>query len=76
MQGVREFWESAWTEIDELIPVGDHVVVPHASHVRGRDGIEAQGRTTWLFTIRNGQIERICLSQDKQEALEAAGKEQ
>ena len=71
--GVRELWESAWIEINEPLPIGDHVVVPHTTHVRGRDGIEAKARTTWLFTIRNGKIERICLYQERQEALEAAG---
>jgi ketosteroid isomerase-like protein len=72
-KGVSELWESSWVEIDELIPMGDHVVVPHTTHVRGRDGIEARARTTWLFTIRSGKIERICLYQGRQEALEAAG---
>jgi ketosteroid isomerase-like protein len=71
--GVRELWESSRIEIDEAIPVGDHVVVPHTAHLRGRDGIEVQARTTWLFTIRNGKIERVCLYQEQQEALEAAG---
>jgi ketosteroid isomerase-like protein len=66
-------WESAWIEIDELIPVGDQVVVPHTLHVRGRDGIEVQARITWVFTIRDGKIERNCLYQDKREALEAVG---
>jgi ketosteroid isomerase-like protein len=66
-------WESAWIEINEVIEAGDHLVVPHTTHVRGRDGIEAEARTTWLFTIRKGKIERGCLYQDKQEALEAIG---
>jgi ketosteroid isomerase-like protein len=72
-EGSSEVWESFRIEIDELIPVGDHVVMPHTAHVRGRDGIEAHARTTWLFTIRNGKIERVCLYQDREEALEAAG---
>jgi ketosteroid isomerase-like protein len=72
-RGMTNFWESSWIEIDELIPTGDHVVVPHTTHVRGRDGIEPQAHTSWLFTIRNAQIERVCLYQDKQEALDAAG---
>jgi ketosteroid isomerase-like protein len=71
-KGASELWESSWIEINELIPIGDHVVVPHAMHVRGRDGIEAQARTSWLFTIRDRKIERVCLYQDRQEALEAA----
>jgi ketosteroid isomerase-like protein len=70
----RELFESVWTELNDVIPIGDYVVVPHTVHVRGRDGIEAQARTTWLFTIRNGKIERVCLYQEQQEALEAAGR--
>jgi ketosteroid isomerase-like protein len=72
-QGLNEIWESFRVEIDETIPIGDHVAVPHTTHIRGRDGIEAQARTTWLFTIRNGKIERVCLYQGKDEALKAAG---
>ena len=72
-RGLTEIWESFRIEIDETIPIGEHVVVPHTTHIRGRDGIEAQARTTWLFTIRNGKIERVCLYQSKDEALEAAG---
>ena len=68
-----DVWESVRVELDELIPVGEHVAAPHTSHMRGRDGIEVQGRTTWLFTLRHGKIERLCLYQDRQEALEAAG---
>jgi ketosteroid isomerase-like protein len=69
---LNEIWESFRVEIDETISIGDHVVVPHTTHIRGRGGIEAQARTTWLFTIRNGKIERVCLYQGKDEALEAA----
>jgi ketosteroid isomerase-like protein len=71
----REFtaiFESIRIELDEAIPIGDHVVAPHTSHVRGRDGIEVQARSTWLFTIRDGKIERVCLYQGKDDALEAA----
>src|SRR5829696_3402014 len=70
---VTELWESVAIELTELVPAGDHLVVPHITHVRGRDGIEAHARTTWLITIRMGRIERVCLYQDKEEALEAAG---
>ncbi len=66
-------WESVWIEINELIPMGDQVVVPHTVHVRGRDGIETVARTTWVFTIRNGKMERISLYQDRDEALETLG---
>ena len=64
---------SVWIEINELIPIGDQVVVPHTFHVRGRDGIEVQARSTWVFTMRNGTLERVCLYQEKEDALEALG---
>ena len=57
----------------EFIEAGEHVVVPCTFHARGRDGIELQARVTWTFTIRDGAVERICLYQERQEALEAAG---
>jgi ketosteroid isomerase-like protein len=69
----RQVFESFWFEINEMIPIGDHVVVPHTSHAHGRDGIETHARSTWLFTVHDGKIQRGCLYQDKQEALEAAG---
>jgi ketosteroid isomerase-like protein len=68
-----ELWESVRIEIDELIASGDYVVVPHTMRLRGRDGIEVSVATTWLFTIRGGNIKRVCLYQEKREALEAAG---
>jgi ketosteroid isomerase-like protein len=72
----EEFWE-AWETVqvgaDELIDAGEHVVMPFTNRFRGRDGIEVQARGTWLCTIRDGLIVRICLYQEVQEALEAAG---
>ena len=60
-------------EPHDFIEAGEHVVVPWTFHARGRDGIEVQARTTWSFTIRDGAVERICLYQEQQEALEVAG---
>ena len=57
----------------EYIDAGEHVVMPFTNRFRGRDGIEVQARGTWLYTIRDGLIVRICLYQELQEALEAAG---
>ena len=72
----EEFWE-AWETVqvgaDEFIDAGEHVVMPFTNRLRGRDGIEVQARGTWLCTIRDGLIARICLYQEVQEALEAAG---
>ena len=66
-------WESFRLDPHEFIDAGKHVVVPWTLHVLGRDGIEVRARTTWTFTIRDGAIERICLYQEREEALEAAG---
>ena len=57
----------------EYIDAGEHVVITWSNRLRGRDGIEVQARGIWLCTIRDGLIVRICLYQDKREALEAAG---
>jgi ketosteroid isomerase-like protein len=68
-----ESWESVRVEPHELIEVGEHVVVPWTMQGAGRDGIEVQARTTWVWTIRDGAIERVTMYQERDEALEAAG---
>jgi ketosteroid isomerase-like protein len=71
----EEFWK-AWEFVRleaDYIDAGEHVVMPFTNRQRGRDGIEVQSRGTWLCTIRDGLIARICLYQEVQEALEAAG---
>jgi ketosteroid isomerase-like protein len=73
---IRDVWASARIEPHEYIEAGEHVVVPWTFHVIGRDGIEVQARTTWTFTIRAGAIERICMYQERQDALEAAGRKE
>jgi hypothetical protein len=37
--------------------------------------IELQARGIWLWTIRDGVVVRLCLYQERKEALEAAGLE-
>jgi ketosteroid isomerase-like protein len=68
-----ENWESLWFEADEFIEAGDLVVVPLTTHVRGRDGIEASARATWVHTIRDGAIQRTVMYQEREDALEAVG---
>ena len=70
---LTEGWESVQVEPHEFIDVGEHVVVPLTAHMVGRDGIEVEARTTWTWTIRDGAVERVCLYQEREEALEAAG---
>ena len=66
-------WESVRLEPHEFIEAGEHVVVPMTFHGSGRDGIEVQARPTWTFTIRDEAVERICMYQERKDALEAAG---
>ena len=49
------------------------MIVPQTGYTWGRDGIETTARITLVWTIRDGAIVRICLYQEKQDALEAAG---
>jgi len=72
-EAFAESWDSVRYEADEYLDAGEHVVTPFTNHLRGRDGIDVQARGTWLWTIRDGVVVRVCLYQDVQEALEAAG---
>jgi hypothetical protein len=49
------------------------VIVPWTLHAVGHDGIEVEARATWMFTIRDGSLQRVCMYQEREEALEAAG---
>jgi ketosteroid isomerase-like protein len=66
-------WQSVRIEPHEFIEVGEHVVVPWTAHLVGRDGIEVQTRVTWTYTFRDGAVERLCMYQEREEALEAVG---
>jgi ketosteroid isomerase-like protein len=66
-------WESVRIEPNEFIEAGDLVVVPQTTHARGRDGIDLVAHPTLVWMVRNGAIERVCLYQEQQEALDAVG---
>ena len=68
-----ENWQSVRIEPHEFIEVGEQVIVPWTAHMMGRDGIEVQARVAWTWTIREGRVERLCMYQEREEALEAAG---
>jgi ketosteroid isomerase-like protein len=68
-----EQFETARTEPEEFIEVGDQVVTPLVGHYRGRDGIEVTARFTYLWSIRDGAVARVTLYQERDEALDAAG---
>jgi ketosteroid isomerase-like protein len=70
---ITDSWESVRIEPREFIEAGEHVVVPWTMHLTGRDGIEVQARVTWVWTIRDGAVERLSMYQERQEALAAVG---
>jgi ketosteroid isomerase-like protein len=72
----REYFatfEEVVIEPERFIESGDSVIVPNSARVRGRDGIETVARSALAFEVRGGRIARICLYQEPDEALEAAG---
>ena len=54
-------------ELDE-----DLVLAENVAYVRGRDGIEAQARSAWLVTFRDGKQTSLTLYQTRDDALAAA----
>jgi ketosteroid isomerase-like protein len=66
-------WESVSYQADEFIEAGEHVVTPFTNRLLGRDGIELQARGAWVWTVHGGVVVRVCLYQERGEALEAVG---
>jgi ketosteroid isomerase-like protein len=75
MEGFLAAWDEVRIEIvDGPVEVEEGLVITeNVAHLRGRDGIEVQARSTWLITIRDGEQTSLTLYQTKQEALQAAG---
>jgi ketosteroid isomerase-like protein len=73
-QRFLEAFDDVRLEIEDLVEVEDGLLVmENVTHLRGRDGIEVQARSTWLITVQDGEQSSLTLYQTKQEALEAAG---
>jgi ketosteroid isomerase-like protein len=79
-EAVRGFWSTFFDVFDEVtvapeefIELGDRVLVPNRTHLRGRDGIEVQARSAVVHTVRRGRILEWTLYQEKAAALEAVG---
>jgi len=79
--GVREAfriwlgtWEDYRQEVDEVIDLGDEVLVVVREFGRGKgSGIEVERPTAGVWTLRDGKAVRIRFYAGKAEALEAAG---
>ena len=60
-------------ELSDFTETGPYVVASNTARLRGRDGIEVIARSTFVYTVENGQITRLRMFQERDEALEAAG---
>ena len=80
IEEVMRFYADYYAHFDELLietesytSTGDYVVVPNIAYQLGRGGIEVTARSTFVFTVEDGMITRICLYQETPEALKAVG---
>lgn len=78
--GLETFWDAWFSTFEQVhlethgfTEAGSEVVVPNTAQIRGRQGIEVIARSTFVFTVANGQITRLRMFQEQAEALEAAG---
>jgi ketosteroid isomerase-like protein len=67
-------FESVWFEPHEFIDVAEYVVVPVTTRFQGREGIEVKADVTHLWMFGDGAVVRVTLYQERQDALEAAGR--
>jgi ketosteroid isomerase-like protein len=80
-RGEREtFWNEFWStfevvelELSDFRQTGPYVLASNTAHMWGRDGVEVTARSTSVYTVENGQITRLRLFQEKDEALKAVG---
>jgi ketosteroid isomerase-like protein len=73
LEQFAENWESLRGEPHEFIEAGDLVVMPWTLHGKGREGIEVTASPTWVWTIRDGAIQRLVMYQEREDAVEALG---
>ena len=69
-----EPWESYRTEIEDILDVGDDVVVLTRDYGRRRDTVaevSMLGASVW--TVRDGKVARACFYPHRDDALEAVG---
>jgi len=65
-------FEDVQTVAHDFTAIGSDVLVSNTAHLRGRDGIKVVARSTYVYTVENGQIARLRMFQERAEALEAA----
>ena len=78
LRGMSEWTESfdeLTTQIEEFIDAGEHVLVFHRMHGRGRDsGAEVDLAIWQVVSVRDGKLVRMLDFMDREEALATAGR--
>ena len=72
-QSFIKAWLSVRWDADEFIDAGEHVVLAFTNRLTGRDGITLEAHGTLVWTFRAKKIVRVCLYQDRGEALKPPG---
>jgi ketosteroid isomerase-like protein len=75
---IRDVWEGFRVVPEQFIDAGDWVVVMEKIRGRGRgSGVEVETRTyATIWTLRDGQVTRVQVGVDPNEALKAVGLEE
>ena len=69
-----DVWDDMRLEADEVIENGDKVFIRFRAALRGKgSGITTEGETFHVWTVRDGLIAQIVLTQERGEAEQLAG---
>ncbi|HTA34547.1 MAG TPA: nuclear transport factor 2 family protein [Solirubrobacteraceae bacterium] len=72
----RSFADDYRFEVEELRSVAERVFVVARHHGRGRaSGVEVRGLFAYVYTVRLAKIVRVEIFRDRDEALDALGRE-
>ena len=76
LREIREVWEVWHVVPEQFLDAGDRVVTIEALRARGRgSGLEVEGHSASVWTLRDGQVTRIRIGLEIEEALKAVGME-
>jgi ketosteroid isomerase-like protein len=72
---IAEAWEGRFDDVmefDDLVDLGDWVVVPWTARLRGRrSGVEVEVNETYAVGVEEGRIVRVDEFRTRQEAIDA-----
>ena len=66
-------FEQMRIEPEEFIDAGESVVVPNTAYLRGRNGVEVQARSAFVYVLHDKKLHQLRLYQSKDDALAAVG---